>query len=269
MTTTDKASIDHAVKEFWDAQATEFKDSQLATNPDSHYRAFEIDQVAGYIRGKGAVLDVGCGNGFSTFEFARRFPKLKIVGVDYSQEMIDHANASLARQGDLARRVSFRVGDVLTLSSQRDLVGRFDQVISERCVINLLTWAKQRRAILEMKKMLKPTGEIILCENTQEGLGRLNALRQKLGLFAIQVRWHNRYLREKELLPFARKTFRLKEIKNIGSMYYVISRVVYAKLADMEQKTPEYSHPINAIARQLPPAGDFSPNHIFLLGNKR
>jgi ubiquinone/menaquinone biosynthesis C-methylase UbiE len=256
------------VKEFWENQAKEFKSSEFATNPDSNYRAYEIEQIAEYIKDGKTLLDIGCGNGHSTLLFAKRFPKLKIIGVDYSAEMIEYANAALRKNPKLKGRVSFRVGDVLELSNQKDLVGKFDQVLSERCVINLLSWEKQRDAILEMKKMLKKSGEIIFCENTQEGLDRLNVLRKKLKLFAITVRWHNSYLSEKELIPFLNKTFKVKEIKNIGSLYYIISRVVYAKLADLEKKQPEYAHPINAIARELPPIGNFSPNHIFLLGNK-
>jgi ubiquinone/menaquinone biosynthesis C-methylase UbiE len=262
------AEIDQKVKDFWGAEANEHKDSQLATNPDTNYRAFEIEQIIEFVKDGSTVLDIGCGNGYSTILFAKRFPNVKILGIDYSPPMIEHATSALKKHRELMNRVSFRVGDVLDLSSQKDIVGKFDQVISERCIINLLTWEKQRQAIIEMKKTLKRSGEIILCENTTQGLDRLNGLRQTLGLFPIQVRWHNRYLDEKELLPFAKKTFKVKLIKNIGSLYYIISRVVYAKLAALQGREPEYSHPINEIARQLPPVGDFSPNYIFLLGNK-
>lgn len=261
------ADTEKEVKKFWDNQASEYRTTEFATNPDSNYRAYEIEYISKYIRDGKTLLDMGCGNGYSTILFAKRFPKLKIVGVDYSSEMIKHAITALEKEPKLKKRVSFRVGDILALSSQKDLVGKFDQVVSERCVINLLTWQKQRQALLEMKKMLKSSGEIIFCENVQEGLDRLNVLRKQLGLFAIQVRWHNRYLREKELQPFIKKMFKVKNVKNIGSLYYIISRVVYAKLADLENKQPEYTHPINSIARQLPAIGEFSPNYIFLLGN--
>src|SRR5438105_14360408 len=120
-----------------------------------------------------------------------------------------------------------------------------------------------------MKKMLKPGGYIVLCENTQEGLARLNKLRATLKLPAIKVRLHNYYLHEKKLLNFAKTHFQLAEVNNIGSLYYIISRVVYAKLSDLEKKAPDYLHPINMIASKLPSLGNYSPNFIFLLKNKK
>ena len=119
-----------------------------------------------------------------------------------------------------------------------------------------------------MKKVLKKNGKIVLCENTQEGLDRLNELRNKQDLFSIKVRWHNYYMPEKKLLSFAKKHFKVEEVNNIGSLYYIISRVVYAKLSDLENKEPEYLHPINKIASQLPSIGNYSPNFIFVLKNK-
>lgn len=268
MRTRRLSQTEKKVMEYWENQAREFKDSELATNRDTNYRTYEIEQIIKFIRNGKTILDVGCGNGYSSILFAHCFPAVQIIGIDYSPEMIKHARSALKAHPGLMDRVSFRVGNVLDLSSQRDLVERFDQVISERCLINLPTWKKQRQAILEMKNTLKRSGEIILCENTKEGLDRLNCLRQKLGLTVIEMRWHNRYLKERELLPFIKKTFALKAAINIGSLYYIISRVVYAKLADLENKQPEYSHPINSIARELPPIGEFSPNYIFLLRNR-
>ncbi len=262
------ADVEKKVKEFWETQAKENKTTEFATNPDGNYRTLEINRIGDDLKDEVTVLDVGCGNGYSTLIFAKRFPNMKIVGVDYSPEMIAYANEALDREPKLKKRVCFAVADVLALSKDKDLIGKFDFVVSERCVINLLTWTKQKASILEMKKMLKKKGIILLCENTRDGLDRLNSLRKQLGLFAITVRWHNRYLQEKELLPFIKKTFTVKAIKNIGSLYYIISRVVYAKLADLDGKQPIYSHPLNVIAKELPSVGEYSPNYLFVLQNK-
>src|SRR5438132_1327775 len=85
---------------------------------------------------------------------------------------------------------------------------------------------------------------------SQEGLARLNVLRKSFDLHPITVRWHNYYMPEKKLLSFANKNFKVEAIENIGNLYYIISRVVYAKLAQIEGKEPEYGHPINKIARR-------------------
>lgn len=252
------------IKNFWKEQAQQFKKSQLATAPDIFYRNLEIENIEKYLRNGGSVLDIGCGNGFSTIRFAEHFPKIKIIGIDYSPEMIKYANQALSQYPRLKERVSFRVGDVLSLSSV-GLPKTFDYIVSERCLINLLNWEEQQQALFEMKQVLKKGGRIVLCENTQEGLERLNKIRKTLDLKPIKVRWHNYYMPESKLLRFVKKHFVLESVKNIGSLYYIISRVVYAKLCDVRGVEPDYLNPINEIASKLEPFGDCSPNYIFLL----
>lgn len=256
------------IKQFWDEQAEQFKESNLATAPDTYYRNLEIDRIISYLKDKKNILDIGCGNGFSTLRFAKKFPHSKILGIDYSKKMINYAKKNLSKNKKLQKRVEFKVGDIVLLSSLPLLEKKFNYIVSERCLINLLNWEEQKKALLEMKKLLKKKGKIILCENTQEGLTRLNNLRRQLKLPPISVRWHNHYMPEKKLLNFASKYFYIKEINNIGSLYYIISRVVYAKLCKLNKKEPDYFNPINKIASQLPSMGNYSPNFIFLLENK-
>ena len=260
------------VLEFWNEQAQKFKDSQLATAPDTYYRELEIRSILAYLKDGVSVLDVGCGNGYSTFEFARQLPRAKFTGVDYSAAMVAYARKALAKQGEKVRaRMSFSEANALSLSSAPELQGRkFDLIVSERCLINLGNWKEQQQALFEMKKLLKKGGRIILTENTQEGLARLNTLRKQFGLQVIKVRWHNYYMPEKKLIEFAKKHFRLEEIENCGNLYYILSRVVYAKLVALEGKEPDYLHPINKMASELPTLGtySYSPNFIFVLRNK-
>ena len=259
------------VKRFWEDQAQAYKESQLATNPDTHYRDIEMESILRYLPDGKSVLDVGCGNGYSTFHFAHHRKGATFFGVDYSESMVAFAKKELAtNEKKLAKRVSFAEGDVMKLSSVPELKNKkFDYIISERCLINLANWKEQQVALLEMKKLLKKGGRIILTENTQEGLARLNGLRKQFELAPISVRWHNYYMPENKLIDFAKKHFRLESVENHGNLYYIISRVVYAKLAALEGKDPDYNHPINVIAAQLPTLGEyhFSPNFIFILRN--
>lgn len=256
------------IKEFWQEQAKEHKESDLATAPDTYYRDLEINRIESYLKDKTHILDIGCGNGYSTIKFAKKYKQAKFLGVDYSEGMVKYADQSLFKNKNFKNRVKFTVGNVLSLSKCSAIKNKFDFIISERCLINLKNWDEQKTALLNMKKVLKKNGKIILCENTQEGLARLNELRNKQGLFSIKVRRHNYYMPEKKLLSFAKKHFKVEEVNNIGSLYYIISRVVYAKLFDLDNKEPEYLHPINKIASQLPSIGNYSPNFIFVLKNK-
>lgn len=255
------------VKQFWDEQAEAFQESDLATAPDHYYREMEIDRILSHLSNGQTILDVGCGNGYSTLCFSKALLSSKIIGLDYSESMIRHANAALAKS-DGADRIEFLVGNVLSLTSD-PVIGKrkFDTIVSERCLINLQNWEEQRAALLQMKELLQPDGRIILTENTQEGLANLNVLRGQFGLPSIAVRWHNYYLPQKTLEKFLSENFTIEAVENIGNLYYIISRVVYAKLAALEGKEPEYLHPINRIASQLPslPSYEYSPNFIYTL----
>jgi ubiquinone/menaquinone biosynthesis C-methylase UbiE len=254
------------IKNFWDEQAERFKGTPLAGAPDIFYQDLEIDRIISYLKDGKKVLDIGCGNGNATLKLADKFPHSDFLGVDYSEKMIKYARQGLSKNKELKNRVIFEIGDVNKLSSF--LNKKFDYVISKRCLINLLNWNDQKKAILEMKKVLKKDGSIILCENTKEGLDRLNVLRKEFRLKPISVRWHNCYLPEKKLLGFLPKYFKVADVNNIGSLYYILSRVVHAKLSFDDGKEPDYLHPINKIASKLPSVGNYSSNFIFFLKNR-
>jgi ubiquinone/menaquinone biosynthesis C-methylase UbiE len=260
-------------KAFWDDQARAHGASDLATAPDHHYRTLEINSILRMIEcieKRETILDVGCGNGYSTVKIGKKFPEAMITGVDYSEPMISEANKAAIPN------VEYFHGDVLTLSRNKDLRGqKFDIVLSARCLINLATWEEQKAGILEMLKMLTPTGRLILVENTEAGLASLNLLRTQVGLHPIEVRWHNKYLPQAEFNRFLSEScenglFAVDHVHNIGNMYYIASRVIYAKLCEDQGTEPDYNNPINAIAAELPSLGQYyacSPNFMFVLRN--
>lgn len=217
-----------------------------------------------------SILDVGCGNGFTTKSIAKKFPEASVTGVDFSSKMIEEA-----KRANLAPNIDYFDGDVLALSRNPNLSGaKFDIVVSTRCLINLSNWDEQKIGILEMRKMLKPDGRLILVENTKEGLDNLNFVRKAVGLEPIKTRWHNQYIPEPDLKKFLSDNhghlFTQEYVENIGNIYYLISRVLYAKMCKDEGVEPEYSHKINEIAAQLPTMGEFyscSPNFMIILKN--
>lgn len=254
---------EQAVKEFWDNQAVEHGAEETATAPDRAYRKLEIESIVPWIKGP-FVLDVGCGNGYSTFRFEEAYTNYRFTGVDYSEKMVLAAVAEAIHRHSNAL---FVTGDVRNLST---LVRQYDTIISERCLINLETWDEQKAAILEMKKCLAPKGRLILVENFVDGLGQLNQLRHKVGLHPIQVRWHNRYMLNGEFVPFINENFITLHHENIGNLFYIISRVVYAALCKEIGTEPQYENPINYIAAKLPTLGTYgySPNMMYVLRAK-
>jgi ubiquinone/menaquinone biosynthesis C-methylase UbiE len=260
------------VRAFWDGMAKEHGPSDLATAPDHHYRRMEIGCLLRVLDNipHETILDVGCGNGYTTLEIAKKFPEAMITGVDFSDAMIVEANKRAVPN------VEFFEGDVLSLSRNKHLLGqKYDVVISTRCLINLANWEEQKVGILEMRRMLAPEGKLVLVENVQEGLNNLNDVRAKLGLDPIKVPWHNKYLPQGDLMKFFTELqghlLSMEFVENIGNMYYVASRVIYAKMCKDQGIKPDYNNPINAIASQLPSMGEYyacSPNFMFVLKNE-
>src|ERR1700722_11803425 len=114
---------DSKVKEFWTERATEQNHTAAGvTHKDVWQHWLEIETIKKFLSPDQRLLDAGCGNGYG----ARLFAPLvrEVVGVDYSESMVERARADSERDEP---RPSFHVGDVLSLSPEQ--FGQFDVVI--------------------------------------------------------------------------------------------------------------------------------------------
>ena len=231
---------------YYQARATT---DRYATSPDFHLREIEIEYLARWLQDGVKILDVGCGNGYSTLRHAAIFDS-SFVGIDFVPEMIEAANKK-TRQSQLKGKVEFQVGDVTELQFRE---GEFDIVISERCLLNLPTREDQWQAMKEIARVLKPEGRYLMLEGTLQGLKRLNEMRTLFGLDPIPEKaagynWFSNKFDEEEMFQMAETLFeQLEDIQRFG-MYYFISRVLHPLLVAPEQ--PKYDARINAIARQI------------------
>jgi ubiquinone/menaquinone biosynthesis C-methylase UbiE len=232
---------------------------QWAGTRDVIAKQLEIETLAQHIRDGMRILDVGCGNGITAIELARRFA-VDITGIDYAEEMIRGAIATAGNE-TLKGRVAFRTGDVNDFS---DIAERFDLFYTERTLINLPDWKSQKKAIQTICGLLAGGGRFLMCENSQDGLDNLNALRERVGLPAITPPWHNRYFRDVELAEVAMPGIESKAYVNYSSTYYFLSRVINAALAAQAGKEPDYDSPINILALKLPSFGDCGQGRIWI-----
>ncbi len=116
------------------------------------------------------LLELGCGPGFYSSRFARRFPQLSVVGVDRSAQQLAWARQRVLRAG--LQNCRFERGNVLDIPCAED---RFDVVIASR----LFTVLPEREAaIAEMHRVLKPGGRCFVAEPRR-------ALRASVPLFAM------------------------------------------------------------------------------------
>ena len=241
---------------FWNGRA---ELGQLAGTRDVIAKQIEVDAISTYVRDGMRILEVGCGNGITAIELARRH-KVEILGIDFAAEMIAAAGSMLAGQ-NLSGSAKFQVGDVLGLLGFTE---RFNLIYSERVLINLPGWAAQRQAILNITDLLADEGLYVMCENSQDGLDQINSLRAQVGLPAIIPPWHNRYFRDAEVETITLPGVKLEAINYYSSTYYFLSRVVNAYLAAQEGKDPDYIAPINQLALRLPSIGDLGQGRIWL-----
>jgi SAM-dependent methyltransferase len=229
------------VKSFWESRAADPSlDATQVTHPDIWQRWLEIETIKRLLWREAIVIDVGCGNGFSTKQLA---PLVKrIVGIDQSEGMIRRAREESA----LPSNASFLVADVLHLSPAQ--FGTFDVALTIRCLINLPDWETQQRALANVAGILKPGGLYIFVEGLGEGRASLNRLRKSVGLNEMPVVWHNLDFERERSLRFLHRWFTLERELGFGT-YDLIARVVHPLLVAPEQ--PKYGARINEIAARV------------------
>ena len=246
------------VLSFWNSRAGLGK---WAGTNDIIAKQIEMKAISSYVKDGMNILDIGCGNGITAIEIARKY-HATVLGRDYAEEMITNAQELLKGQ-EHCGSVKFQVGDVTDLPEFAD---KFDMIYTERTIVNLPDWKTQKQAIIDIVGLLKEGGKFVMCENSQDGLDAINVLRLSVGLPSIIHPWHNRYLYDAEIKKI--KEVQLLDINYYSSTYYFLSRVVNAWQSAQEGKEPEYEAPINKLALQLPPINKMGQGRIWVWTQK-
>ena len=113
----------------WEAHGADMREGQASFNrpalthllgkewlpavPDVHERLVAADPPA-------RVVDIGCGEGWSTLAIARAYPSARVVGIDLDAPSIETARRNAAQSG-LDDRVEFRSADAASLDERADL----------------------------------------------------------------------------------------------------------------------------------------------------
>lgn len=257
------------IKAYWEERADFYLADPASTTDDVYLRELEIRTITQVLKtllgpGPRKVLDVGCGEGYSTINVALESPHFSFTGIDYSANMIRMARARLAATPVLKGRLQFQMGDVLNLSSACG-DATYDAVLSDRCLINLESKEDQRRALKEIARHVAPGGYYLAVENFVEGQEAMNQAREAVGLAPIPVRWHNLYFSEPDLISFATPEFEFLEFKDFASAYYLATRVIYSALCKRSGEEIDYRHPLHQLAIDLPWTGNFSPIRMAVL----
>ncbi|MEV7387082.1 class I SAM-dependent methyltransferase [Streptomyces sp. NPDC091215] len=101
------------------------------------------------------VVDLCCGSGELEIILSSRFPALKLVGVDLSQDMVRIAREYAAEQG---KALEFRHGDAQLLAGMEDLAGKADLVVTRHAFHRI---TRLSAGFDTMLRLVKPGGAIL------------------------------------------------------------------------------------------------------------
>jgi ubiquinone/menaquinone biosynthesis C-methylase UbiE len=123
---------------------------------EQNSRNFLVDcaQLEGVTKPR--ILDICCGTGAAIFTFASKYPGSTPVGLDFSRGMLRRAS-----EKDSAQVVNFIEGDAAWLPFSSDA---FDVVSCSHAFYELKGEARTR-ALMEMKRVVKPGGSVLIMEH--------------------------------------------------------------------------------------------------------
>ena len=119
-------------------------------------RKFLVDSARLEDRRRPRVLDICCGTGSVVLSFVERFPDILAVGYDFSIGMLRKA-----REKNLSEKVNFIMGDAEILPFADDY---FDIVCCSHALYELKGQVR-KKALLEMKRVVKPGGSVLIMEH--------------------------------------------------------------------------------------------------------
>lgn len=217
------------IKEFWDNRAKKFGESCQATLGEISLRKLEINTMIKYIKKvrPDSVLDVGCGNGYSTLQYAKKFPSIDFLGVDYSMKMINYA-----KKNSLSN-CSFDFANVL---DNRSLPKeKFDLVITQRCLQNLPDYSSQCSAINNLLFLKNAKGMLLLMECSKNGVAQLNRFRKRIGRKSLDniEPWHNNFFIDEKIISDFQA-----EVDYFSSSYMFLAKVIYHRLSKLSYFLP-------------------------------
>lgn len=234
-----------ATDEHWNDRAASVADDIEVNIMDVFQRELEYDYIGSYLRPEMRLLEVGCGNGYST----ERFLKLvrHVDAFDYADNMVERARARV-----VGTNVRFLHDNVL---NPQQLEGPYDAIVCVRVLINLPDVEAQRTALRELDRLLGLDGVLILAEGFVDGFIALSKLREAVGLPPISPAAINFYSTVDQLLPELLQSYELQDTFHLGAYDY-LTRVVYPQVAGHEnvRHNTNFSERCAALAREFNPA---------------
>ncbi len=204
-----------SIRDFWNERA-----SLGVTAGTNDFMLTKIEQnfIAGMVPSQSRVLDIGCGNGTSLIRLAQENGCIG-VGLDYAELMVNVARQMVIENG-LQGKIEIHHRTIPPVPNEW---GRFDVVLSNRCLINLRTVDEQKQAVQSVAPLLRKGGTYLMIECSVEGSEITNALREGLGLQRIEAPWHNLFMKNADVESWQTDNFYIEMLLHISSTYHFLS----------------------------------------------
>ena len=253
--------------EHWRNSALAYGTALMATTKTWTAKTLELDALQRRLRALSVardrpmdVLEVGCGNGINCLELARSFPDWTFHGVDYVPEMV--AAAEEKRGGSPEPSLlRFLVGNAVEVDRVDGLLDDYDVVFTDRCLINLAGTELQMQAIHAMSTKIRPSGHLVMIENSSPTYATQNRYRVALGLPARTPAAFNHFFNEDEMLPrLGESDLTLVAVEDFISLHDL---VLYVLVPAINGGEVDYEHPLVEAATKLSVAASATQSSSF------
>lgn len=232
------------------------------TSRDPYLGQLEEENILDFLRPDQVVLEMGCGDGSHSVKYARQVKELSAL--DLIENLLNRAKQRAADAQ--LENMNFTLGSVLALKELYP-AGKFDCLISQRCLINLAEWELQQEAFKQAHSLLREGGLLLMTEGFQDAMDELNVVRSQFGLPEIAVAYNRNFIRP-EFEAFIGQYFEPVEVRHYGG-YLFLSRVFHP-LAVLPAE-PKHDARINEVAMEisrampLPDLDKYSYNSFYAL----
>ena len=225
------------ILDYWNSRAG---NKILKCTNDINLENNEIKYFISNIKKGVNVLDIGCGDG-ELLRNLKKKNKCNCYGIDFSENLIQLAKKK-------SKNINYSCIDMNKIKHQFEKNIKFDYIITKRSVQNLTSWSDQKKFINQLKFFSGPKTKILLMESSNDGLKKINNMRQSLNLKKIIKPWHNLYFNDDKIRKTNFKGVKLVKIKELFSTYYFTSRVLNAAT----NQKPNYNDLLNLTGWKLP-----------------
>jgi SAM-dependent methyltransferase len=220
---------DTYIKNHYKRIAESYGENGLSTIKDQVIRdaemIFFLDQIKDILNQSKnenpTLLDIGCGNGFLLKTISENFPSIKLTGLEFTPELF-----TIAQERKLPNCIVYN-GDAREPFPFEE---QFDVIVTERTIINLLSWKQQAMAFQNIYKHLRPGGFYLMSESFKESWTLMNMARKEFLLEEIPISKHNVYLSESGIKSMKKIGF--EEIEGVHpsnylSTHFYVTRVLH------------------------------------------